>query len=321
MAAATPIFTLSGPDASAVRFNAAGDLVLDGPLRFVDKDQFVFDVEYLATTGVTHTETVTLNLNQTLRARAELEVQEAQNVNIPTALLPDMIAFVAGDSYRGSFRFAGSGTSISSCGNFQINGAGQITSRNPVEFDNTPVINLDVEYVANDGRVFEQEIILNVADTLTSTASVTAEQATEVRIDISTLTSSRAFGNKYRAAGWNVTHDIVPVFGDDTSFIADPATGNIRSSTPLLISNKPNWSFQLRTTVTDGVDTIEHVETVNLALTESLQASSFISAQEADLIFIDDSQFSSIDSFAARDPGTGGYRLESSSGDHNLYCQ
>ena len=35
-----PVLTLSGADAASVRFNAAGDLV-DGPLRFVDKDEFV----------------------------------------------------------------------------------------------------------------------------------------------------------------------------------------------------------------------------------------------------------------------------------------
>ena len=51
--------TISGADAAAVSFNAAGDLVMAGPRRFIDQDQFVFDVEYLATTGVTHTETVT----------------------------------------------------------------------------------------------------------------------------------------------------------------------------------------------------------------------------------------------------------------------
>ena len=62
------------------------------------------------------------------------------------------------------------------------------------------MINLDVEYVANDGRVFGQEIMLNVADTLTSTASVTAEQATEFELIFRHLLS-RAFGNKYRATG------------------------------------------------------------------------------------------------------------------------
>ena len=81
---------------------------------------------------------------------------------------------------------------------------------------------------------------------------------------------------------------------------------------PLLISNKPNYSFQLRTTVTDGIDTIEHVETVNLSLTESFQASSFITAQEADAISIA-MQFSNIDAFALRDGKLGGYRLESTS--------
>ena len=318
-APASPTFTLSGADAGAVSFNAAGDLVINGPRRFVDKNQFVFDVEYLATTGVTHTETVTLNLTQTLRAQATLNVHEAQNVSIPRAILPDFNAFAASDSYRGTFRFAGSGTSISTGGAFQIDGAGNITSRNRVEFDNTPVINLDVEYVAFDGRVFEQEIILNVEDTLTSTASVTAEQATEVRVDLATLTSSRAYGNKYRAAGWNVSYDIVPSFGDASFFTANAATGNIHSTAPLLISNKPNYSFQLRTTVTNGIDTIEHVETVNLGLTESLQASAYITAKEADLVFIDDTQFSSIDGFDARDPGIGSYRLESTSGDHSLF--
>ena len=63
---ANPTFTISGADAAAVSFNAAGDLVI-AVRRFIDQDQFVFDVEYLATTGVTHTETVTLNLTQTLQ--------------------------------------------------------------------------------------------------------------------------------------------------------------------------------------------------------------------------------------------------------------
>ncbi len=46
-APATPTFTISGPDGGLITQNAVGDLVLAGPRRFVDKDQFVFDVEYL----------------------------------------------------------------------------------------------------------------------------------------------------------------------------------------------------------------------------------------------------------------------------------
>ena len=318
-APASPTFTISGTDGALISQNAAGDLVLAGPRRFVDKDQFVFDVEYLATTGVTHTETVTLNLTQTLRASATLTVQEAQNVTIPRTLMPDFINFANSDLNRGTFRFANSGTAIDIGGNFQIDSTGQITSRNTVEFDTMPIINLDVEYVASDGRVFEQEVVLNVEDTLSSTAAVTVEQASDVRINLSTLTSSRDYGNKYRAAGWNVSYDIVPSFGDAALFTADPITGNVRSAAPLLISNKPNYSFQLRTTVTDGIDTIEHVETVNLSLTESLQASSFITAQEADAISIANTQFSNIDAFALRDGKLGGYRLESTSGDHNFF--
>ena len=163
------------------------------------------------------------------------------------------------------------------------------------------MINLDVEYVANDGRVFEQEIVLNVEDTLSSTAAVTAEQASDVRIDLSTLTSSRDYGGKYRAAGWNVSYDIVPSFGDAAFFTYELNLRKREVIIPLLISNKPNYSFQLRTTVTDGIDTFEHVETVNLSLTESLQASSFMSAQEADAISIASTQFSNIDAFALRD--------------------
>ena len=237
-APANPTFTISGADAAAVSFNAAGDLVMSGPRRFIDQDQFVFDVEYLATTGVTHTETVTLNLTQTLRASATLSVHEAQSVVIPRTLMPDFINFANNDLNRGTFRSANSGTSVDILGNFEIDGTGQITSRNTVEFDTTPVINLDVEYVASDGRVFEQEVVLNVEDTLSSTAAVTVEQASDVRINLSTLTSSRDFGAKYRTAGWNVSYDIVPSIGDAAFFTADPTTGNIRSSAPLLISNK-----------------------------------------------------------------------------------
>ena len=319
MAPVNPTFTLSGADASFVRFDAAGDLVLDGPLRFATKNQFVFDVEYLATTGVTHTETVTLNLTEALNASATLSVDEAQNVNIPTGLLPDMIAFANRDSYAGTFRFTGTGTATSASGDFSINGLGQITSNNAIEFDNAATLNLDVEYVASDGRIFEQDIVLNINDTLTSTAAVTAEQATEVRVGIAELTSSRAFGNKYNALGWNVSYDIIPSFGDGTMFAADPATGDVRSTSPLLISNKPNFSFQLRTRVTNAGTTIDHIETVSVALTESLQANSAISAQEADVVRIDNAQMTSIDGFAARDLYRGSYRLASSSGDHNFF--
>ena len=318
-APATPTFTLSGADASFVRFDAAGDLVLDGPLRFATKDQFIFDVEYLATTGVTHTETVTLNLTEALNASATLSVDEAQNVTIPRTLLPDMVAFANRDSYAGTFRFTGTGTATSASGDFSINSIGQITSNNAIEFDNASTVNLDVEYVASDGRIFNQDIILNINDTLTSTASVTAEQASEVRVGINQLTSSRAFGNKYDALGWNVTHDIITSFGDGAMFTADPATGNVRSTSPLLISNKPNYNFQLRTRVTNAGTTIDHIETVAVSLTESLQASSSITAQEADTVTINNTQMSSIDGFAARDLNRGSYRLQSTSGDHSFF--
>ena len=113
------------------------------------------------------------------------------------------------------------------------------------------------------------------------------EQASDVRINLSTLTSSRDYGGKYGAAGWNVSYDIVPSFGDAAFILADLNYRKCSFNGALaLMSNKPNYSFQLRTTVTDGVDTFEHIETVNLSLTESLQASSFITAQEADAISI-----------------------------------
>ena len=76
------------------------------------------------------------------------------------------------------------------------------------------MINLDVEYVASDGRVFEQEVVLNVEDTLTSTAAVTVEQATEVRINLSTLTSSRTMAVNIEQSRLECTYDIVPSFGD-----------------------------------------------------------------------------------------------------------
>ena len=44
-----------------------------------------------------------------------------------------------------------------------------------------------------------------------------------------------------------------------------------------------------------------------------------MSAQEADAISIASTQFSNIDAFALRDGKLGGYRLESTSGDHNFF--
>ena len=140
-----------------------------------------------------------------------------------------------------------------------------------LEFDTTPIINLDVEYAASDGRMFEQEVVLNVEDTLTSTATVTAEQANNVRIDLSTLSSSRDYGNKYQALGWNVSYDIVPSFGDAALLILTQLQETFDSIIPLLISNKANYSFERQNnSYRWSANNLEHIETVNLSLTESL---------------------------------------------------
>ena len=69
-----------------------------------------------------------------------------------------------------------------------------------MEFDSQTVYNLTVEYTSVGGDVFTNDIVLNLTDTLDSTANA-AEEAQLVTLEIADFTASQTYAAKPVNAG------------------------------------------------------------------------------------------------------------------------
>jgi len=142
---------------------------------------------------------------------------------------------------------------------------------------------------------FTDRVVLNLEDTLTSTARMQVEESNQIIINIADLSASDTYSSLNPGGSFSigVGGEIFRVSGNQ--IIAD---GEFR------ITNQPSYSFEL--IYTHGG--VQHVENVQVDLTRFMQSNGSFTAQEADRVFINRNGFTYLDDFAEDNPG-GFYRL------------
>jgi flagellin-like hook-associated protein FlgL len=289
-------------------------------------NNYSFKVKYTgsaASNGLTHEETVNLEVTETLKASSTLSVQEASSqASVEITAMDKLNSFASRDNFQGTFQFANNSSTLAQ--NFNINqNTGKLTSKAGIEFDNfspNPV-NGNVVYIASDNRTFENAISLSVEDTFSANATVQAEQADVVRIDIQNrLASIYAFAQKDSGFNWN-KFSISSLNGANSQFsvVSGEIVSNATASRPkMLIDDQQVYNFDL---VYQKDPSTAFTETITLNLTESLQSSSHFSVFEAlNSVVIQPGVSDKIYAFAQRDNFNGRFSfVNPTSGDADYF--
>lgn len=300
-------YSISGRDGSYFEFDDDFNIV-SSPLLRTNKTSYTFDVKYQTLDGIQHTETVNLSLTTAQGANSNLTAQEGDNVKISAGRLNLLADFASRNPGNYSFN-----RSFGDYGSFTINQTtGEISSRSPLDFDEKSRYEFGVIYTANNGQTFNNNVVLNITDTLTSSASLTAEETNQLIIAPETLSILNSYASEDNKAGYYSM-----VSGSDT-FKVDRNTGQVStlSSKKLLLAEQSNYSFSVKYTKANG---ISHTENVALSLNEAKQASSSLSASYAQEIKINVSELEKISGYAAR-TGPGIYSLENRDDDNALFA-
>ena len=295
-----------GADYTKFSIDQNGEITSNQPLSRAAQDTYNFDVEYVASTGKTHIETVTLNLQSGLGANSNFTVQEADLFNInrqELTLLDDFYAISGGGSFSIGARADGA--------QFNINANGNISSRSAMNFEDGTERNFDVIFTASDGRIFTNQVHLTLLDSFESTGNFVAEEAESVTISGSSISSSAAIANADGHAG------TFELSGIDSALFSLDGAGNIISNGPLRLAEQQTYNLKYIYDSPNFAST--HIEDIKLTLTEALQATSILFANEADAIQIKPNQISNLNEYAARDNYGGSYSLGPSNTDADDY--
>ena len=297
----------TGTDHSKFSVDQQGNVASTVPLLYASQTSYEFDVQYVASTGKTHIETVTLNLNASNGARTDFTVQEANALTISLSELTRMNQYVSNNA-GGSFRMSPAGTDSAL---FSIDASsGLISATGPIDFDTQNRFDFTVIYEDAMGFEFSNQIVLDITDTLTSTATLSAQESLDVLIDASLFTSSIAYAAKEDSGAGNFS-----LSGTDaSSFYFDGA--NIRSTGPLRLAEKSSYSFDYVYTASNGN---VHTEAVSLNLTESLQSTATLFANPSGAVSINRTTLTKLNDFALRDSLAGTFSLSANAADSDDY--
>jgi len=298
-------YNLGGADAGLFNIDNNGNVTSKNPMLRSNKSSYNFDVSYTSSTGKTHVENVSLSLTEALQSISTLSAFEADTVVINPGTSSHLNAFASRDNFNGRYSLGGADSS-----QFIISNTGIVTSRNNLEYDNQNSYNIDVIYRGSDGRIFTDAVTLSLKDTLLSKAVIYAEQSHDVDIAAATLSSTNAFASKDIGVGsYRLT-------GADASKFTIDTSGNITSNGSLLQANQLEYKFNVIYLSSTGK---EHLEDVTLHLTESLQSTATMTAQEANRVYLTSNSMQYLHGFAERDNFTGGWRVLNTGPDHNLF--
>ena len=287
-----------------------GDITSNQPLSFDDQERYQFEVMYVGPGGIEHTELVNLNLTPFDEAFSVLTAAEADRITIDPSALTHFQNFIDFEANRNTGQAVT--YSLSNYTDRDANPAndgdaddylqfsidqntGVISSRGALDFSTETEFHFNVTARASDGRTFVNHVILNLQDTLNSTATFTVEETDRIRIQISDLAASSDFASRY--AGGNFS---IAATGLDNSLFS--VVGNeIIANHNFRLADQDSYTFDL--TYTNGA--VQHTERVTLNLTRVLQSDSLVSADESRRVELSIDDLSPITDFAS-DDGYGG---------------
>ena len=297
---------LNTKDGNKFSLNSSNNIV-SSALLLSNKSTYSFDVRYLAAGGVSHTETVTINITTAQGANSTFSAQEADRVTIASGSLNLMSSFAGANP--GTYALGTTGDQSS----FSINSTtGEIWSRAPLDFDTKKNYNFDVIFTTFDGsKTFNNNVALTLTDTLTSSASITAEESNQISIAATSLSTINSYALEDSKQG------AFSLSGSDANLFTVNNNGDVttKPGTSLLIANRGNYNFTVNYRNTAG---ITHSENVSLNLFEALQATSNLTASQANIIKINPNSMAKISGYAARN-GPGQFSFQNNSDDHTLF--
>ncbi|MCH1515778.1 MAG: hypothetical protein L7U52_03610, partial [Alphaproteobacteria bacterium] len=281
-------------------FSVVGNEVIASQnFRIPNKNSYQFDLVY--SDGVSqHTERVTVNLTRFLQSDTLVSAKESERVGISIDDLTHITTFASDDNYAGSFRLeiydnndgnpANDGDADDFSQFFIANGTREIYSQTALDYTLEDIYHFNVVYTASDGTEFKDRVILNLEDTLLSSASLEAEEADQIIINISDLSAS----NTYSTLNPGGIFSIV-----DASNVFQLQGNQIIGNKEFRLDEQSQYSFQLLYSHSG----IQHIENIQIDLTRFMQSQGSFTVQEAEDIFINNNEFRHLYSYARDNPG------------------
>ena len=292
----------SGLDGSVFSV-VGGQIIANNNFRIPSQPSYSFDLVY--TSGaVQHTERVTIDLTRYLQSDTVLEADESNSVQLARSVFTELDAFASSDGYGGSYRLerydnndgnpANDGDA-DDFGQFALNADGSVYSTTALDFTVEDTFHFNLVYRASDGRDFTDRVILNLNDTLRSTASMNVEEADQMVINIADLTASDTYAVRNPGGTFSIGagSDLFSVIGSQV--IANKEFRKEEQTT---------YSFELIYTHSG----IQHIETVQVDLTRFMQSQGNFVADEAQTVLLSSDEFEHMFNFS-NDNLSGVYRL------------
>jgi flagellin len=235
-----------------------------------------------------------------LQGTSTFNADESDLITIYLDDLTKIRGFASRDGTNGSFSIGGTDGA-----SFTINGDGNIESNGALDYStqDTYVFTLSyTETAASGSDIFVDTITLTLNDTLTSTATVTAEETDLLTIAASEFSSTATYASRNPgtpAGTYSITGTDAAKFSIDTS-------GNV-TGTDLRYATQSSYDFNILYTA-DGVT---HTEAVTLNLTQTTYGISATNATvvEAEQITLANSVMSYLNAFASADSYGGSFTL------------
>jgi flagellin len=269
-----------------------------------NKSTYTLNLNYLDTFGVTHSEAVTITLTEALQGTSTFSVAESGGVLIYLDDLTKIRSFASRDGNNGTFAIAGTDGAM-----FTINSDGNIESVGGLDHAVQPSYNFTLSYTessASGGDTFVDDITLSLTDTLTSTATITAEETESLSIAASQFSSTATYASRNPGTPAGT----YAISGTDAAKFSIDSSGNV-TGTALRYLTQSTYNFDILYTA-DGVT---HTEAVTLTLTPSTYGVSEtdVTVTEAEQITIANSIMSYLNAFAAADSYNGSFTLGTAS--------
>ena len=303
----------TGPDYAMFSVNASGLVTGTGPFRRSSQPSYQFDLNYHASNGDTHTERVTVNMNRFLQAETTVTAAEANVVNISVAQFTHLYDFVTDVGMNGAFSLTGADASL-----FEVNSAGDVTSRQALEYDTQNQYAFNLIFTATDGRVFTDSVTLNLTDTLTANTTMTAEESTQIIVSSAQLSSLNAYAAKDGNAGsFSIDNP-----GGHGGLFTIASDGTLTARQELRMADYPSLSIDVRY---NAVSLPDFVETITIQTTPTTydHTRSTFTSNEAEEVIIIPQLNPYIKAYAAADNYQGAFQVAqsnlTSSLDYNFF--
>ena len=302
-------YTLQGADVGDFIISNTGVITSRNQLEYDNQAQYNIEAIYTASDGRIFKDVITLNLKDTLLSRATIYAEQSHDVDIAAATLSSTNAFATKDLGVGTYSLTGADSD-----KFTIDSSGNITSKSSLLQANQLQYKFNVKYNSSTGKEHLEEVTLNLTESLQATATLTVQESDRVYITSGAMEYIQGFAQRDNfEGGWR----IVPSGGDHTQFEIS-ADGTVQSKTPLDFSTQNQYSFQIA--YQSGDATREFVQTINLALTDTLTGTTTFTAEEGEIVEIDGNVFTATNNHITANGASGGtYRLDPTTEDYNEF--